>query len=1184
MATFTNLENAHVFSKAVITPSMSASAAGNTSAHTIQSKDIWVEEAPPSLEESDLSADKEFKIEGYGTVKFHYKKNVYCLTNDNNNSIPSNGYVGKIIDSEGNTISQFISPTDVVNDAGQMATVYQPSLYNSKGEPMPLSDYIINPSNGLIYDLKSTGYQGIFATSAADGRTEYKLSFFTYEGDKLDTTITNIKSSINETKDDLSSHASDTDVHITTSERSKWNTAIQTVKLADNSSDLISVEQLGTTVSVALSNTVATKTDITNLENKITDKTIRINTEGNNITANLTENPNAADSYTISVDGYTTNEIDNKADKIEEQIAIVTAATINTIEANKVAIEDKLSSHASSDIHITASERSIWNTAASKAATAVQDVTSGNAYLERDTNNDNITLTLKVDTNLNDGGTANSVPSSTAVTNYGSSIISTHEAKKDGNKNIHVDDTDRDKWDTAATKAGTAIQTVKRTNDSSNLITVDQSETSVSITLSNTIATKEELSSHTSDTDIHITADERSKWNTASQKTDRLTFPTTYTNFYDNQYYVNSYGFEYVKLIEDAWIQNIEVSVVLPELRDSLTEINLASGSTITPNVIGEKVCKILVAEGLNSDWGDNFNKDDDEIELGTSEYNICEKDKNNSLLVTLNFTFDQPIFLKANKDYRFYFYDRNENPYALPIIVNVDDSNNITNSRKEVASRNLYTRYDYFGVWGNANTVIQAPYAPYGLKVKLSKGIYSAFVTHENNSNIHITENERERWDTVATKANEIEEQIAIVAAATINTIDAHTSNSLIHNNSELNNLFDKQDNITSYYEGEITYSDGQQNATLDLNGTLLAQAAFRTSSSKNATTSELKSFNSRPELIDENGNPTSARWYDDNYASLLDYEMDANAHSVALNESSSLSSLINGSWMFTRSGLKMFNDDINCLMNGTAMFYNSSLLTRFKSALPSLTVGQWMFKGCGLKEFKVKLPSLVIAQGMFAANNNLTLFSSCLPNLTISIDMFLNCKNLTSFIVPPSSLKNLYYARCMFMNCESLTDFSGSLEAMEQPNYMFSGCKLSLDSVNCIGDSIKDCSKGIYNDPLIIRDFASFGIDCTADDYNNSEFPAAIKKITDKGWNVAVQCNGNSTSTLNEIGNTSLIYIKKENLGNKINNYIDKEGNKWTLVTANIVTNPDRWTLLSNLEEAATLWNLTKIESSEE
>lgn len=598
MANFTYIENAHVFSKAPVQLNMEASSAVNKSVHTVQSNEIWGEVCPFITKESikDLKEDTLFEIDGYAPVKFNYKKPAIVLDAINNNGMKSNGYVAKVI-IDNKPITQFIADTDVTDATGKLATGYRAVLYDKTGGEVADSKYTINYSNGLIYFKEPI-------ESTLD--SHYTLSFFTYEGAKLDTTITNIKSSINETKDDLSSHASDTDIHITADERSKWNSA-------------------------------------------------------------------------------------------------------------------------------------------------VQDVTSGNAYLERGTDNDNITLTLNVDTNLNDGATTNSVPSSAAVTSYGSSIISVHEAKKDGNQNIHVTETDRSSWDTAATKAGTAIQTVKRADDSSTLITVDQSETSVSIALSDTIATKDELSSHTSDTDIHITADERSKWNIASQKTDRLTFPTTYTNFYDNQYYVNSYGFEYVKLIEDAWIQNIEVSVVLPELRDSLTEINLASDSTITPNIIGEKVCKILVVEGLRDDHyvsAGNFIQDEDEIELGTSEYNICEKDKNNSLLVTLNFTFDQPIFLKANKDYRFYFYDRNENLYALPIIVNIDDINNITNNRKEVASRNLYTRYDYFGVWGNANAGVPSPCAPYGLKVKLSKDIYSAFVAHENNNSIHITENERETWN----------------------------------------------------------------------------------------------------------------------------------------------------------------------------------------------------------------------------------------------------------------------------------------------------------------------------------------------------------------------------------------------------------------------------------------------------
>lgn len=579
MATFTNLENAHVFSKAVITPSMSASAAGNTSAHTIQSKDTWAE-AVPFLEKSDLSgvsADKEFNIEGYGTVKFHYKKNVYCLINSNNNDIPSNGYVGKIIDSEGNTISQFISPTDVVNDAGQMATVYQPSLYDSKGESMPLSDYIINPSNGLIYDLKSTGNQGIFATSAADGRTEYKLSFFTYEGAKLDTTITNIKSSINETKDDLSSHASDTDVHITADERSKWNSA-------------------------------------------------------------------------------------------------------------------------------------------------VQDVTSGNAYLERGTDDDNITLTLNVDTNLNDGATTNSVPSSVAVTSYGSSIISAHEAKKDGNQSIHVTEADRSSWDTAATKAGTAIQTVKRANDSSTLITVDQSETSVSITLSDTIATKDDT------TNLE---------NLIKNKVEAL--PSVYTG--DNVFYVNCYGFEYTNPSENIIFDKIEIKFA--KNLNTLTEFKPGNAPEISPLEIENNICKIVVVKVLTPPSGVYEQPPaSDEIEIATSNYNTGVSKEDNLIAYPSQFKFSENILLEEGWNYRFYFYDKNDNLFPASVIVNFISNGDTTLKQSSVANRYLSDRYGYWGVHGvkqdNETKILN------GLGIKLINSLQE----HVNNKDIHVTLDDKNNWN----------------------------------------------------------------------------------------------------------------------------------------------------------------------------------------------------------------------------------------------------------------------------------------------------------------------------------------------------------------------------------------------------------------------------------------------------
>lgn len=406
------------------------------------------------------------------------------------------------------------------------------------------------------------------------------------------------------------------------------------------------------------------------------------------------------------------------------------------------------------------------------------------------------------------------------------------------------------------------------------------------------------------------------------------------------------------------------------------------------------------------------------------------------------------------------------------------------------------------------------------------------------------------------------------------------HSSNNTIHNRAVLNNYFDKADDIKSYLEGTITRVDGEGNETtetLDFNDTVLAQGAFRTSSGK---TSLLTSFNERPELIDENGALTSNIWYDKNDASLFDYEMDANAHSVAQNESSSLGSLINGSWMFVRSGLTMFNDDLNCLMNGTGMFYNSTSLNRFKSALPSLTVGQWMFKDCvSLKEFRVKLPALSIAQGMFAKDSGLTSFRSTLPNLTVAIDMFLNCTSLKSFIVPPSSLSNLYYARTMFLGCP-LEDFTGSLEAIEQPQYMFYGCKLSLDSLNRIADTVKDCT-GIYKEDDRPKTFGTIGINCTESEYDSSEFKTAIDKIKSKGWSCSVAFNADEVSTIGEddITPVRLIYVQKENLGDSINDYIDTDGNKWTLIIAHNVSDPENWNIFSDETEAAEAFGLTKI-----
>lgn len=188
----------------------------------------------------------------------------------------------------------------------------------------------------------------------------------------------------------VSSHTSNNNIHITASERSSWNTAatkagtaVQTVKRADDSSTLISVNQSGTTVSIGLSNTVATKADITSLEDKITDKitdkTVSINAGTNNITAKLTVNENAADSYTISVDGYTVEEANSLLnDKADKEVLENTNIKVSNLTKNLQDVESNLLKHTSNadegTLHVTQAEKDIWNA----GGNALQEIKEGN--------------------------------------------------------------------------------------------------------------------------------------------------------------------------------------------------------------------------------------------------------------------------------------------------------------------------------------------------------------------------------------------------------------------------------------------------------------------------------------------------------------------------------------------------------------------------------------------------------------------------------------------------------------------------------------------------------------------------------------------------------------------------------------------------------------------------------------
>lgn len=424
MATFTNLENAHTFSKAVIYPTMTANVAGNKSAHTVQSKDIWAEKLP-FLNESDLkniTSDTEFSIENHAKVKFHYKKDVYSLVESNNNGISSNGFTAKVIIDNNISIDQFVDPTDVVDETGNMCTVYQAILYGPNGKAVATSDYIINSANGLIYDIKNTGIAGMFSTENKDGKTEYKISFFTYEGTKVSDTLS-------ETDSILADHIANTDIHITDAERTEWDThvdntiihVLETDKVRWNdASKKIDAHDANTVIHVEQDDKDKWNGYESTIDGHINDTVIHVTQDNkddwNKVIKDLADHIEVKDpNIHVTGDDRTKWDaadiaIDNHIKDDDPHVKPSDKETWNTTSSN-------LKSHIENTaLHLQPGERDSWNGAIKTANSALQSVAGGNDYITGSKDSTTGIISLNVDTSIED--TSKLVPTSPAVKAY----------------------------------------------------------------------------------------------------------------------------------------------------------------------------------------------------------------------------------------------------------------------------------------------------------------------------------------------------------------------------------------------------------------------------------------------------------------------------------------------------------------------------------------------------------------------------------------------------------------------------------------------------------------------------------------------------------------------------------------------------------------------------------------------
>jgi len=213
-----------------------------------------------------------------------------------------------------------------------------------------------------------------------------------------------------------------------------------------------------------------------------------------------------------------------------------------------------------------------------------------------------------------------------------------------------------------------------------------------------------------------------------------------------------------------------------------------------------------------------------------------------------------------------------------------------------------------------------------------------------------------------------------------------------------------------------------------------------------------------------------------------------------------SNLTSLQEGSYMFSYSGLTSFACELPSLTSAVQMFCACSALRSFDVDLPALTKGNQMFQSSGLQSFTGALPALQTALQMFD-RCGLRVFSVDLPELQSGSNMFIRCASLQSF---SSYLPLMTGGGSMFSSCTALTSFAADLPSLSTGSNMFSSCKLDKASALRVLTTI----------PTYTSDTHNLTIGIHVDHQTDEEVLAAITAAEGKGWTLTVQWNGTATA----------------------------------------------------------------------
>ena len=272
---------------------------------------------------------------------------------------------------------------------------------------------------------------------------------------------------------------------------------------------------------------------------------------------------------------------------------------------------------------------------------------------------------------------------------------------------------------------------------------------------------------------------------------------------------------------------------------------------------------------------------------------------------------------------------------------------------------------------------------------------------------------------------------------------------------------------------------------------------------------------------------------------------------------------------------------DGLYCNADMSTAKQKNYIINEFNSSLSSLVNGSYMFTYSKLASFKSNLSSLTNGYGMFLLCESLTTFNPIdLSSLIIGDGMF-GGTAITAFNFNLSSLSSAYQ---MFYNCSNLTSFTSDLSSLTDGSHMFYGCKLDSTSVKNIIDTINTVSSGIF--------VLGMGCETSTDDKNlfaqeigYADMTSLHAAFSAKGWeHTYFQYMGRPTTTYGlrrPSEDTLPIFVQLEETEDHAD-YTSEDGSKKYRLTwfHETTGSTEGYTQYASLEEAIETLNIKPIE----